>query len=260
MRAPRRHRWSPSRNRSGFSACGAQPHAEAFPSHRSQLDVQKRVGAWTPRRADIAALGQRSARAAAPRTRELSVRLVGRAEGRKLNAQYRGKDYATNVLSFPASPCGAALARAVPAARRYAPGRPRDLPARAAHRSARAAQDLARPLGAPRRARLAASHRFRSRARRRCASHGAPRNRRAQVGCTDSQCSRFQRQPRYLRSTLVREDFSNQLGEKVIRMSKDLNATRPVAQEDRANPRGAPGPRRSRRHSPCRGRARRHRR
>src|SRR5262245_55899283 len=67
-----------------------------------QLDVQKRVRDWTPRRADIAAwasaaLGRRASNA------ELSVRLVGRAEGRKLNAQYRGKDYATNVLSFPAS-------------------------------------------------------------------------------------------------------------------------------------------------------------
>ena len=68
-----------------------------------QVDVQKRVRAWTPRRADLAtwateALGRRAANA------ELSVRLVGRAEGRRLNARYRGKDYATNVLSFPAPP------------------------------------------------------------------------------------------------------------------------------------------------------------
>ena len=28
------------------------------------------------------------------------MRIVGRAEGRKLNLQYRGKDYATNVLTF----------------------------------------------------------------------------------------------------------------------------------------------------------------
>src|SRR5262249_35869916 len=67
-----------------------------------QVDLQKRVRTWTPRRADIAswaseALGRRAANA------ELSVRLVGRAEGRKLNAHYRGKDYATNVLSFPAA-------------------------------------------------------------------------------------------------------------------------------------------------------------
>lgn len=33
---------------------------------------------------------------------ELSIRLVGAREGRALNRQYRGKDYATNVLSFPA--------------------------------------------------------------------------------------------------------------------------------------------------------------
>ncbi len=67
-----------------------------------QVDVQKRVRAWAPRRADIAswaseALGRRAANG------ELSVRLVGRPESRKLNAHYRGKDYATNVLSFPAS-------------------------------------------------------------------------------------------------------------------------------------------------------------
>ena len=33
---------------------------------------------------------------------ELSVRVVDEAEGQALNRQYRGKDYATNVLSFPA--------------------------------------------------------------------------------------------------------------------------------------------------------------
>jgi probable rRNA maturation factor len=33
--------------------------------------------------------------------RELSIRVVNEAEGRALNHQYRGKDYATNVLSFP---------------------------------------------------------------------------------------------------------------------------------------------------------------
>ena len=71
-----------------------------------QVEVQKRVRVWAPRRTDIAAwaseaLGRRAANA------EVSVRLVGRAESRKLNAHYRGKDYATNVLSFPASPLAA---------------------------------------------------------------------------------------------------------------------------------------------------------
>ncbi|MCH8529634.1 MAG: rRNA maturation RNase YbeY [Saccharospirillum sp.] len=32
---------------------------------------------------------------------ELSIRLVDEAEARTLNRDYRGKDYATNVLSFP---------------------------------------------------------------------------------------------------------------------------------------------------------------
>ena len=32
---------------------------------------------------------------------ELSIRIVGAGEGRALNRRYRGKDYATNVLSFP---------------------------------------------------------------------------------------------------------------------------------------------------------------
>jgi len=31
---------------------------------------------------------------------EIAVRIVGQSEGRALNRQYRGKDYATNVLTF----------------------------------------------------------------------------------------------------------------------------------------------------------------
>ena len=34
------------------------------------------------------------------RPAEIAVRIVGEAEGRALNAQYRHKDYATNVLTF----------------------------------------------------------------------------------------------------------------------------------------------------------------
>src|SRR5690606_8380831 len=36
------------------------------------------------------------------RRADLALRLVGEREGRALNRHYRGKDYATNVLSFPA--------------------------------------------------------------------------------------------------------------------------------------------------------------
>lgn len=35
-------------------------------------------------------------------TAEVSIRIVDPDEGRELNRRYRGRDYATNVLSFPA--------------------------------------------------------------------------------------------------------------------------------------------------------------
>jgi probable rRNA maturation factor len=38
--------------------------------------------------------------------RELTVRIVGAAESRRLNRRYRGKDKPTNVLSFPADAPG----------------------------------------------------------------------------------------------------------------------------------------------------------
>lgn len=36
------------------------------------------------------------------READLAIRVVGEDEGRALNRHYRGRDYATNVLSFPA--------------------------------------------------------------------------------------------------------------------------------------------------------------
>ena len=64
------------------------------------IDVQRRVRTWAPPRRDLAiwattALGRRGA------GREIGVSVVGPAESRRLNAQYRGKDKPTNVLSFP---------------------------------------------------------------------------------------------------------------------------------------------------------------
>ncbi len=43
----------------------------------------------------------RWARAALAGGGEITIRLVDAEEGRALNNEYRGKDYATNVLSFP---------------------------------------------------------------------------------------------------------------------------------------------------------------
>lgn len=68
------------------------------------LDVA--VGYALPRKGIPAAASFRKwvAAALAGRIREadLAIRLVGTREGRALNRHYRGKDYATNVLSFPA--------------------------------------------------------------------------------------------------------------------------------------------------------------
>jgi probable rRNA maturation factor len=67
-------------------------------SNRLNLSVQyacNREG--LPLRADFV----RWARAALVGGGEVTIRLVDSEEGRELNNEYRGKDYATNVLSFP---------------------------------------------------------------------------------------------------------------------------------------------------------------
>ncbi|MCD9032282.1 rRNA maturation RNase YbeY [Luteimonas sp. Y-2-2-4F] len=69
-----------------------------------RLDVA--VGYAVPRKGLPAAASFRRwvAAALAGRIREadLAIRIVGEDEGRALNRHYRGRDYATNVLSFPA--------------------------------------------------------------------------------------------------------------------------------------------------------------
>lgn len=57
----------------------------ADPSHRAQLPRHK-VARWI--------------RAALSAPAEITVRIVGAEEGRALNREYRGRDYATNVLTF----------------------------------------------------------------------------------------------------------------------------------------------------------------
>ena len=67
-------------------------------SNRLNLSVQyacNREG--LPLRADFV----RWARAALVGGGEVTIRLVDADEGQELNHEYRGKDYATNVLSFP---------------------------------------------------------------------------------------------------------------------------------------------------------------
>jgi probable rRNA maturation factor len=69
----------------------------------------------------------------------VTVRFVGAAEGRRLNAAYRGKDYATNVLAFVydesgrASPIEGDLVLCVPVLRREAREQRKPLRAHCAH-------------------------------------------------------------------------------------------------------------------------------
>ena len=57
----------------------------ADPKHREQLPRHK-VARWM--------------RAALEHPAEMTVRIVDAEEGRTLNREYRGRDYATNVLTF----------------------------------------------------------------------------------------------------------------------------------------------------------------
>jgi probable rRNA maturation factor len=61
------------------------PAARAFPGHKALLS-RARVASWV--KAALLADG------------ELTLRFVDADEGRLLNRAYRGKDYATNVLTF----------------------------------------------------------------------------------------------------------------------------------------------------------------
>jgi probable rRNA maturation factor len=68
-----------------------------------RVELRRHARIWAPSKAAIAtwteaALGARAA------GREIAVSVVGPAASRKLNAQYRGRNHATNVLSFPAAP------------------------------------------------------------------------------------------------------------------------------------------------------------
>jgi probable rRNA maturation factor len=74
--------------------------ARRTPLRLVQLQMQRRVNAWSPSRRELAlwastAAGRRAA------GRELGLRVVGAPESRRLNAHFRGRDQPTNVLSFP---------------------------------------------------------------------------------------------------------------------------------------------------------------
>jgi probable rRNA maturation factor len=70
--------------------------------HGAELEVTRRARIWSPPSGELrawaqAALGRRA------RGAQVALKVVGTTESRRLNAHYRGKDAATNVLSFPAA-------------------------------------------------------------------------------------------------------------------------------------------------------------
>lgn len=73
---------------------------------RTTVELDLAVSYAIPRRGLPAAVSFRrwahAALAGRIRRADLALRIVGEREGRALNRHYRGRDYATNVLSFPA--------------------------------------------------------------------------------------------------------------------------------------------------------------
>ena len=71
--------------------------ARTRPARAPRITVQKSV---TARNVPAASRMRQWARAALNTDAEVTIRVVGRAEGRMLNHCYRQKDYPTNVLTF----------------------------------------------------------------------------------------------------------------------------------------------------------------
>ena len=71
-----------------------------MPEPRLRLDLQ--IGSRAARPPTPTQV-RRWARAALKRSGDITIRIVGAAEARRLNRRYRGEDHATNVLTFPYS-------------------------------------------------------------------------------------------------------------------------------------------------------------
>jgi probable rRNA maturation factor len=71
------------------------------PRRRSRLKVQLQIASRAGRAPTPAQVRRWADAAALDRPGEITIRIVGIAEGRRLNRRYRGEDHATNVLSFP---------------------------------------------------------------------------------------------------------------------------------------------------------------
>jgi len=75
-------------------------NATATSRRKSRLKLHLQLGSRAVGAPSATQL-RRWAGAALDRPSEVTVRIVGEAEARRLNRRYRGEDHATNVLSFP---------------------------------------------------------------------------------------------------------------------------------------------------------------
>ena len=112
-------------------------------AHKLSLVVQYASNAENlPTRAQL----RRWAKAAAQRDMRMTLRIVDEEEGRVLNRKYRGKDYATNVLTFTYGDAGAPLtgdvAICAPVVEKEAAEQRKDLLAHYAHLAIHAALHL----------------------------------------------------------------------------------------------------------------------
>lgn len=80
-------------------SCQRPTELSAVPALQVEVVVADRRP-WAPS-AKRMALWAAATAGARGRHGEMAIRIVGKRESRRLNAHWRGKDYATNVLSFP---------------------------------------------------------------------------------------------------------------------------------------------------------------
>lgn len=115
--------------------------APANPTRRSRLSSPGTLKlevqyASTSRNVPSQVSFTRWVRAALRSSAQITVRLVGLQEGRELNRRYRGRDYATNVLTFimrDRAPYAGDLALCTPVVTREARAQHKDVTAHYAH-------------------------------------------------------------------------------------------------------------------------------
>ena len=112
-------------------------------AHKLSLAVQYASSAKTP---PTRSQFRRWIKAALERDAQIALRIVDETEGRALNKNFRGKDYATNVLTFvydaEAQPLSGDVVICAPVVEREAREQHKDLPAHYAHLAIHAALHL----------------------------------------------------------------------------------------------------------------------